>query len=460
MDQKLYPMLKDTVRIKKMKSFCWVAELLSDSGTTASPYECFVLSLCTGEYALSVIEYMVSEIFHFSREEAGQTVGAILDRMKTCIAWKASPVKKNSRYQPESFLYRPEEWEANPRGRFESPVDAVFALTKSCNFRCIYCYNSSGIKKQEELCTGQWLDAVRQMKELDVVKCTLTGGEPLMHPGFFEILEAVMENGILPYVCTNGSLLDEEAVRRMKGLSLPMVQISLDSASPEEHDALTCSSNTFGTITRAMEKLVGAGIKVYVKAVVLPRNLERVPALIDLCCQLGVSNLVLDRYDLSYQGRGNQSFFLNSSQEERLKDLVNAEREKDKNKDMNINLISGPRNWKCSSDTVMCGAFIQSFVIMPDGEYALCEKLEHIPGMSVGNFKELSIRQMWHSPKIDEITLPPKERYAEPCRSCEDLPICGSGCYAAKLFVSDDLYGPDPKCWRAHYKNNQFITEE
>ncbi len=457
MHLKIYPVLKNTVRIKKMKNCCYIAELLSDSGTIASPHECFVLALCTGEYNIDTIIHIVAETFHMEEAVSKEKVDDTLKRLKTCINWQAKPVKTERTYLPESFLYRTEEIKNNPRGRFETPAEAVFALTKSCNFRCIYCYNSSGSRKKKELSTSQWIDAVRQMKELDVIKCTLTGGEPLMHPGFFDILGELVKNDILPYICTNGSLLDEKAVWKLKELGIPMIQISLDSPLAREHDALTCSKGTFDRITYAVKRLVSLGIVVYVKAVVLPQNLKNVAELIELCYELGVSNLVLDRYDLSFAGRGDNHFFLNSSQEKELEEIVNNKRNEIKK--MNINLISGARNWKCKDDIVMCGAFVQSFVIMPDGEYAVCEKLENVEGMSVGNIKDMTIEQMWNSKRIDEITLPPKERFAEPCRSCEYLDTCQSGCYAAKLLVTDNLYGPDPKCWRADYRNNQFITE-
>ncbi len=457
MKQKEYPILKDTVRIKKMDAFCWISELFSDSGTTASPMECFILSLCSGEYTTSQIAYIYRKLFQMEEAKANQDVQDTLKRLDTCISYNTTTSKIVQRYLPESFLYHPRKMENNPRGKFDSPAEAVFALTKNCNFKCIYCYNSSGEQKKDELCTEQWLDAVRQMKELDVVKCTLTGGEPFLHPGFFEILTSLAENDIMPYICTNGSLLNEGAISRLAELQIPLVQISLDSSSPDEHDALTCSHNTFPTITNAIKRLVSLGIRVYVKSVILPQNLRHVGELINLCHDSGVANLVLDQYDLSYGGRGGNHFFLNEEQNKWLKEIVS--RKKEAIHDMNINLISGSRNWKCKDDIVMCGAMIRSFVIMPDGEYALCEKLENIPQMSVGNFKEMPIRQMWNSDKIDEILLPPKEHYEEPCRSCEYLDSCGSGCYAAKLCVDASFYAPDPKCWRANYKDNKFIEK-
>lgn len=455
MKQKVYPVLRDTVRIKKMEAFCWVAELMSDSGIIASPGECFILSLCNGQYNLPEIERIYGETFQTDKKTAKKRVHDTLKKLAACIDFSEKPYKQKRRYMPEYFLYRARMQENNKRGRFETPAEAVLALTKSCNFRCIYCYNSSGTGKSTELSTEQWLEAVRQMKALGVVKCTLTGGEPLLHPGFFEILAALVKNDILPYICTNGSLLDEEEILKLHALKVPVVQISLDSASPSEHDGMTCSAHTFPVITHAIERLVELGIKVYVKAVILPQNLDSTADLITLCHRLGVSNLVLDRYDLSYSGRGGNYFFLSSEQNEKLKEIVRQKKEEIK--DMNINLISGSRNWRCKDDIVMCGAFIQSFVIMSDGEYAVCEKLENIPEMSVGNFKDMSIGEMWKSKRIEEITMPPKEQYDEPCRSCEHLSECGSGCYAAKLFMTKRLYGPDPKCWRADYKNNQFI---
>lgn len=458
MTTQLYPKLKNTARIKKYPSYCWVMELFAGSGMFANSLDAFILSLCTGEYRTSDITHILAGTFEISEETAAQTVSECLDIMNPCVDLLTVPNSGKVRYQPQSFLYDCRVDKDTMSLRMQTPTEMSFNLTRKCNFRCVYCYNASGIAKQDEMSTGQWLDAVKQAKELEVLKCTLTGGEPMVHPGFFDILGALLRNDILPYICTNGSLIDDRAVSRFADIGTPVVQISLDTPSAEVQDKMTAVNGSFPRVTHAIEALVKAGVTVYVKAVMLPVNYRQVGELIDLCYNAGVRNLILDRFDLSFGGRGSNAFFLSKEQCSYVKTAVEDKRRVIGNK-MNINLIQVPQCWSCSDDIVKCGAFLRSFNIMPDGEYVVCEKIDPCYQMSVGNFKTMPIADMWRSPKIEKLMTPPDNLVVEPCRSCEHLSVCNTGCFAAKQFVSDNLYAPDPRCWRSEYENNAYKVE-
>ena len=62
--------------------------------------------------------------------------------------------------------------------------------------------------------TKEWLGVIDQAKALQIVKCILSGGEPMLHPGFFEILKKLVDSDILAYVCTNGSFIDKRIAHK------------------------------------------------------------------------------------------------------------------------------------------------------------------------------------------------------------------------------------------------------
>ena len=439
-----------------MTSGCWVSELLNDHGISVPPSDAFLLALCNGRNTVGEIEYIFSKTFDLERETANSCIAKSLSKLSFCIEQHKAPQAANNRYQPKTYLYDPQTGNStNSLERFESPAEMTLVLTKKCSFRCIYCYNSSGLPIKNELSTDQWLNVIKQAKELDIVKCTLTGGEPMTHPGFFSILRKLVEKDISTYICTNGSLIDDTCIAQFKELSLPLIQISLDTPIEKEHDRLTCSRGSFSHIIHAIRELAYSGIKVYVKAVVLPESSGWIGQLIELCQGLGVSNLILDHYDLSYIGRGSNRFFLNKQQECEIKTIIES---KKTHGSMNVNFLSGPRCWSGEKDIVTCGAFTQSFVIMPDGNYALCEKISNAPDMIVGNCVRMPLKAMWSSSKIDEIMELSRHKIEAPCEGCQHLAQCRTGCFAAKQFVSDNLYAPDPRCWKVAYKENQFIT--
>ncbi len=78
-------------------------------------------------------------------------------------------------------------------------------VTLKCNYKCPYCYQQNKSKKH---CSNETVDAVFNylptLKEAWLVK--LIGGEPMIHPRFFEICEHIVDNGHNMCMTTNLSM--------------------------------------------------------------------------------------------------------------------------------------------------------------------------------------------------------------------------------------------------------------
>jgi pyrroloquinoline quinone biosynthesis protein E len=450
-----YPLLKKTSRIKKMLSFCWIVETASGDGTKVHPIDAFLLSLCTGEYDLETIKYIYAGTFDKKEAVASDEVEKILRKLNQYISWSASVPKVSQRYNPKYFLYDIKQSALLSEGRFDTPGEMTLILTHACNFRCIYCFNSSSQASLNQLKTTEWLDIVEQAKNLEVVKFTLSGGEPMMHPGFFEILEKILKEDMLAYVCTNGSLINSKVISKFSALGLSCIQISLDCASERLQDRLTGVQGTLPKVINAINSLVEAGIEVYIKAVLTPLNFAEAENLINLCHQLGAKKLVLDRFDLSNAGRGGIELFMTHEQEIEVAKVVER-KQRELAKEMSITAVTMPRCWFHKDDLVVCGAFTSSLTILPEGNISVCEKLIDVAEMTVGNVKNQSLDSIWRGKRIKKIINPSRDEIAEPCKSCELLPQCRTGCYAQTLLVTDNPYEADPRCWKANYLENPY----
>ncbi len=70
-------------------------------------------------------------------------------------------------------------------------------LTMACTFKCSYCINAfGGQRKHYKLISGQqWIDALSRLTNLDhsdgLVPITLQGGEPSLHPDFYQIINGL-----------------------------------------------------------------------------------------------------------------------------------------------------------------------------------------------------------------------------------------------------------------------------
>ena len=450
-----YPVLKDTVRIKKLPNFCWIIELESDCNREIAPIEAFLLATCTGEWDLEQICHILSQTYRLDSVRTLDIVHSVLDELKECFLWQESPRKTNTRYVPSDFIYVPKLGVLAGQERCDTPCELYLSLTHKCNFRCIYCFNASGHGNHREIETRQWINMIRQAAEMGVIKCTLTGGEPMLYVGFYDILEELVRLDIMPSICTNGSLIDDAAVLRFKKLGIRTVQISMDSSTPDIHHRMTATRNTFHKVVSAIEKLTDAGIQVNVKTVLTPYNLDGIDQFIQLCNSIGVNKLTLDRFDVSSCGRGGSELLISERKMENVRKMVQENREKIADR-LTVEAVAYPKRWSCEEDIVFCGAFRRSMIILPSGDVSVCEKLVDIPEMTVGNICTDTLYDIWNSPKITDILFPVPDKLDVSCRECEHLEKCGTGCYAIKYFLDKEPHSTDPRCWKASPVDNPY----
>jgi uncharacterized radical SAM superfamily Fe-S cluster-containing enzyme len=132
-------------------------------------------------------------------------------------------------------------------------------VTDSCNLRCPVCYAGSGPERTEHRSLAlieKMLDAVvRNEGQPDVVQ--LSGGEPTLHPDFFEIVKLAKARPIRHLmVNTNGLRIaqDEEFVRRLAEIEDFEVYLQFDSFEREALLDLR-GGDLRGVRERALERL-------------------------------------------------------------------------------------------------------------------------------------------------------------------------------------------------------------
>jgi MoaA/NifB/PqqE/SkfB family radical SAM enzyme len=63
---------------------------------------------------------------------------------------------------------------------------------------------------------------------------TISGGEPLMHPGLDEVIRHMRRRGMIAGLITNGFYLNRERIERLNEAGLEHLQISIDNVVPDE----------------------------------------------------------------------------------------------------------------------------------------------------------------------------------------------------------------------------------
>lgn len=178
-------------------------------------------------------------------------------------------------------------------GRMGVPIGGTFELSPVCNFACRMCYVRKTAREVAEsrrpiLTLDDWLRIAQEAREQGMLYLLLTGGEPFLWPHFWELYEALIKMGFLVSINTNGSLIDDKAVERLKRLPPRRVNITLYGASDETYEALCQTKGVFTRVTHAIESLRKAGILVKLNGTMTPDNICDLDYLIDYAKDRGL----------------------------------------------------------------------------------------------------------------------------------------------------------------------------
>jgi len=129
-------------------------------------------------------------------------------------------------------------------------------MVGTCNLRCRHCWIDPdfGASKKKYLPWEKVKRVFQDAKELGLNRVKLTGGEPLLHPEFCDILHALKDMGFRLSLETNGTLVGEKEAQAIKETGC-FVAISLDGPNAEVHDDLRDVKGAFDKTLRGMALL-------------------------------------------------------------------------------------------------------------------------------------------------------------------------------------------------------------
>jgi len=166
------------------------------------------------------------------------------------------------------------------------PISVHFDLTYRCNERCVHCYldhNDYG-----ELTTIECVEVLEQLAAAGTLFLTFSGGEIFLRIDFFEILAAARRLHFDISLKSNALLITPERAARLRELGVRRIQISVYSADPAIHDAITKVPNSFSRTIAAIPRLVEQGLKVKLACPLMQQNLLAYRGVIELAEKLGV----------------------------------------------------------------------------------------------------------------------------------------------------------------------------
>lgn len=190
----------------------------------------------------------------------------------------------------------------------QAPVNGSLELLPLCNMNCDMCYvrlSKAEMEQKGRLRTKEeWIRLAHQMKEAGTLFLLLTGGEPLLFPGFKEVYIELQKMGMILTINTNGTLINEEWADFFQKYKPRRMNITLYGADDQAYEQLCHYPGGFQKTVNAVRLLRDREIDVKINGSITSKNEELLKNLTvkdkidgDLSNQIKIlTNSVVDLY--------------------------------------------------------------------------------------------------------------------------------------------------------------------
>lgn len=318
-----------------------------------------------------------------------------------------------------------------------APLLMQVELTEACNLKCRFCYNSQKPRYNKRI-----FEMLETLAEQGVMQVNLTGGEPLAHPQFFEILEkacALFPNVV---ILSNGTLMNQEALERIHQYDVTSVNVSVHG-DRESHEALTQVKGSYDAAINAVKYYLEKGkILVASNFVLNGANFHMLEPTIRTMGEIGLKYMTITRFIPVGIGSGARDLILSEEQ------LVEAFRivyeHNASGRAPHIEFAEAtpfcvlPKELQSVANC--CSYGYDRFYVDVTGELMVCGLSRIRLG---GNILDKKINEIKKESEVFQAFIS-NEHVSEQCRSCPTFELCHGGCRAAALSNGDWKGTKDP----------------
>ncbi|MDR0605395.1 MAG: radical SAM protein [Bacteroidales bacterium] len=312
---------------------------------------------------------------------------------------------------------------------YSFPEVVSLVLTDRCNLKCSYCYGNYEPHGNSFLSIEKTKDLIAQLKDIGVRVLELTGGEPLVHPGFKEILEFACESFEYISIMTNGSLFRKEFYDIVSKHNKKIgIRISVDGMTSTTNDLIRQVKGTKNRTFKAIEKLINLGVNVGVTYMMLYENRWELEEFCAYMKKLGLKTIMISAPEDI--GRGNSQTFpdgkmISDRTSECYQEMVNIYTNVSR-KYSDIMRFTNDKQTKSNLHLLPnCGAGWKNVSIFYNGDVQACQLVTDT--IKIGNFFHQSIRSIFIDNEVVDFfsTIRFSPEKAKACLKCDSVSFCG-----------------------------------
>jgi len=340
------------------------------------------------------------------------------------------------------------------------PTKVTLMITRRCNLRCLHCGSSPEQFLREDMTTNEILGVIDELARCGVFRISISGGEPLMHPDFFTIVDAIMQKPMSWQLDTNATLVTDEIGERLHQLPRqPLVSVSFDGATAATHDRIR-GPGSFAAVKRGIAILTAVGLRVRPFMVLNRLNYHELPGVVEFIQSINIETLnVTPPSSCGRAGQHASEMRLSSTE---LREALEVSLQI---ADAYPGFLTGP--WSQLTDFYRalqqgtwapgqnvdgtfqnCGAGRGSVTIASDGTVVPCD-LSY--SCQAGNVRDQSLLDIWrHSPVFKAIRAARGTPLSEVpgCQECPRRQVCLGPCPAGGHALTGHWPAAEPSCMK------------
>jgi len=324
------------------------------------------------------------------------------------------------------------------------PRTLVAQLTSECNLRCKHCFFSENQEKynsKNDLSNKKIFEQIKYfVEEVNILSCTLTGGEIFTSPILFEVIEYLKKHNISLKLITNGTLIDEKQANKLGKFLNPkfdIIQISLDGAKKETNDKIR-GVGVFNKVINSIKLLNQNHCNIELGFTINACNVCEISDLYLLAKKYGVKKINYGRFTQEYVSQN----FLNPNIEDIFINVSKLADIYDESVKLRLPCIVVPdylryetgrklldeklENNKIMLTNLKCKQHDEQVTLFANGNISLCYDCT-VKDVVIGNIAKNSFEEIWNN-RFKSPIFQDRKMSEHECKHCKYISICKAGC--------------------------------
>lgn len=330
-----------------------------------------------------------------------------------------------------------------------------FEVTQRCNAFCDHCGSRCDSSKKSEISSKTFikvLDDVYNNMGTSGIMLNITGGEPLMRKDLFDITAYADDLGFKWGLVTNGMLINDKVIEKMKNTHMSTITISLDGMK-NTHETFRHVPGCFDKIILGIQKLKQANFVEHIQVtfIATKNNISELPELYRLLCMLGIDSLRISSIDPIGRANDNENLMLDRENFEFLFEFIRRH-----------DYSPLPIMWSCShyfgNTDVKCDKIYRKFAcftgihtasVLYNGDIFGCPNIPRRKELIQGNVLYDSFSYVWEN--CFDVYRNSERTRGNKCRECEKWQYC-----RGDSFHTFDFDKNEPKfCYKEMFKDEK-----